>query len=146
MAFKFRLNRESKYILRRLLNLPNPIHNAINEGFVTWGKELVKSAEDAALNENKYGEWYPNKISRIHRASAAGQTPAYKTGTWNKKLRFTAGSGLELEFGNDAKYAAFLEEGTRKMEARTGLINALNKTERNYQSYYNASLLRNLKK
>ena len=143
--FKFSVDSESKYILRRLFNLPNPVRTAIHEAFVTWGKELVRSAENSALNDPKFGEWYPTKISRLHRASAAGQTPAYKTGKWNKSLGYVA-SGSDLEFGNKAKYAGFLEEGTPKMEARTGLLNAITSTERNVRSYYDNSLRKNLLK
>jgi hypothetical protein len=142
--YSIKLDSSSAAILRRLFNLPNPVRKSIHEGFELWGYELVRTAENAALNEPKYGNWYPSEIKKLHRASAAGQTPAYRTGNWNKKL-FYKSSPFQLEFGNSAKYAEFLEEGTPKMEARTGLLNAIESTQRNFRTYQKHSLDKHLK-
>lgn len=147
--YSIKLDTQSKYILRRLLNLPNPVQKAIRESFDTWGKELVRNTENTILNTPKYGRWYPSgNITKLprdkHRASAPKQTPAFYKGKYFKGLGYVS-SGTELEFGNTVKYASYLEEGTSKMEERPGLKNSIEATQRNFRIYYDASLRRNLR-
>lgn len=105
----------------------------------TIGYRHKKSADDAILGrtERKRGRLYRIKgRRRRHRASAPGQSHANLSGLLRRSNGWRVRGSLQLEFGyglaNDAPdYAAFVERGTSKMEARSSLLNAVTAERRN---------------
>lgn len=65
---------------------------------------------------------------RDHRASAPGQAPANRTGRLHKSYTYEAHGWQTMTIGEEADYAGFLENGTRRMAPRPHLIVAINAT------------------
>jgi hypothetical protein len=99
------------------------------------GKDLSAEFSRQVLAKNKTGRLYirVDKAGRRrkHVASAAGETPANRTGFYRKSRDFIVRTHKELVFGNTAEYSGFLERGTKRMAARPGLANAIKASERN---------------
>lgn len=142
-GFKITSNKAARRLTIRMRNMPQSFKDSVARGFQEWGVQLVRETQNSVLNERKYGRWYPDEIKKLHRASAAGQTPAAVFGDYFLGLDFKA-NGLDLEFGNTAKHAKYLERGTSRMKARPGMRNAIDKTTRNFRSYLNDELERTL--
>lgn len=89
---------------------------AASEGASAAADLLIAEAKRLILNTPKTGRLYGN-----HQASAPGEPPANLTGhlvASFKKVQSTTGSVVSVRVTNTAKYAMFLEFGTRKMAAR----------------------------
>lgn len=114
---------KTKMVGKGLSMLARDTRKGVNTGLHLVGDELVKEFKKQVMAKNKYGRIY--KIEgRLHRASKAYQTPANRTGHYRDMIGFYV-SNLNLTFGNNAKYAAYLEDGTRNMHPRYGLKNTL---------------------
>jgi len=116
-----------------------------NKAFIVVGKALMKTqeglrkglheigiiakreAKSLILNPPKTG-----KIRRIrgvlHQASAGGEAPATFTGNLARNLGYKVSSPTQLVIFNKAPYSGWLEEGTKKMEARPFLSAAAKNT------------------
>lgn len=122
----------------------------IRQGFFKLGSRLTQELRQELLKKNKRGRVYIRKDRagrrRRHRASAAGQTPANRTGNYRKNVGYQIRGSQQLEFGvrNGAEYAKFLEDGTSRMAARPGIGNAVKATARDARSFFDSSLEREL--
>jgi len=98
------------------------------------GKDIYREFNKQVKSKNKHGRLYilrgPSGRRRKHRASAPGETPANRTGTYRKGFDFNVAGFDNLIIGNTAPYAGFLEKGTRRMQARPGLRNSIRASER----------------
>lgn len=98
------------------------------------GKDVRAEFSRQVLAKNKTGRLYIRKTAngsrRRHRASAAGETPANRTGFYRKSFGFTVAAFDNLIIGNTALYAGWLEKGTKRMAARPGLRNSINASQR----------------
>jgi len=98
------------------------------------GKDLIGTFNRQVLAKNKTGRLYIRKDKagrrRRHIASAAGESPANRTGFYRRNVGFSVNGSRELIFGNSAGYAGFLELGTSRMRPRPGLGNAVDASER----------------
>ena len=110
------------------------------------GSNLVRIGENQALNEPKFGREYPryengSRIRPDHRASAPGQSPAFLSGNYFESFKYEARTN-ELEFGNNADYAEFLEEGVpeNNLLPRPGVINAVNASVGTIRMYFDTYL------
>ena len=65
---------------------------------------------------------------RRHQASAKGEPPANLTGRLMRSYNYRVSSWDEMTIGEEADYAKYLEDGTRKMAPRPHLIVAINNT------------------
>ncbi len=138
----------------RVFNQINEIEDrtrrGIRQGFFRLGNDLVRTLSQQALRKNKRGRTYIRRDRigrrRRHVASAPGQTPANSTGTYRKNAGYQLRGSQQLEFGirEGAPYAIFLEEGTKKMDPRPGLGNAVKANERNARTDFDSSLDREL--
>lgn len=83
---------------------------------------------------SKTGRIYFRRIKggrkRRHQASAPGESPANRTGTYRKSFDFNVRGAKELAVGVTAPYGGFLETGTSRMAPRPGLRNAVRASER----------------
>lgn len=102
----------------------------VQKGLFQAGKDIHKEFNTQVKAKNKTGRIYKYKGRRI-RASAAGETPANRSGHYRKSFGFHVNGSSELTIGNAAEYADDLEEGTSRMKPRTGLRNSIRAQERN---------------
>lgn len=107
----------------------------IEKAFYFTGKNLISEFNRQVLAKDKSGRLYIRKTRsgarRRHRASASGETPANRTGTYRKGIGFRVQGSKQLVFGNSVEYAGFLEIGTSRMDPRPGLSNTIEASERN---------------
>lgn len=105
------------------------------------GKDISAEFSRQVLAKNKTGNLYIRRIKggarRRHIASAAGETPANRTGDYRKAFGFNVDGAHQLTIGveaigsgPDSKYPLYLEVGTSRMQARPGLANSIKASER----------------
>jgi len=92
------------------------------------GRELKSTASKQVLAKPRSGRVYRYK-GRRHVASSRGESPANRSGAYRKSIGFNV-RGHTMEFGAGAKYSAYLENGTRRMAARPGLLNSIKSNEK----------------
>lgn len=103
----------------------DPLKRAIVYGVMDVHRDATNSIMRGAKSGREYEKYNPR---RTHRASAPGQPPAADTGRLASSVRWNiSGDGLEAEVGTDVKYGAYLEHGTRNIEARPWLFPAAEK-------------------
>lgn len=61
-----------------------------------------------------------------HKASSKGEPPASRTGRLHKSYDYRVASWNTMRVGEQAPYAGYLENGTRRMLPRPHLIKAIN--------------------
>jgi len=115
-------------------NIADSTITGIEKALWRSGKTLMKKFSEQVLDKSmKTGIIYIRKDRlgrrRRHQASAAGETPANRSGFYRRSSGFIM-QGTQLAFGNSAPYAGFLETGTSRMAARPGLGNAVRASER----------------
>lgn len=117
-----------------LENIADNTRFALERAHYRNGKTLIKKFNEQVLAKNKTGRLYLRRDSigrkRRLRSSAPGETAANRTGFYRKSADFVVQGPKQLEFGNSAPYAGFLESGTSRMEARPGLRNAIRSSQR----------------
>jgi len=150
MNVTVRANAETKRVLLGVGKLPYKSRRAIELGMKELGSNLVKTAQDSVINEPKYGRWYPsgsvNKLPRDnHRASAPKQTPALVSGDYQRGIHYLQ-RGNEVDFGvlANVPYARYLENGRARMRPRPGLRNSINANARNFTTYVQIALEKQL--
>lgn len=116
-----------------LKNLKANTHFGVQKGLWRSGKDIHGTFNKQVLAKNKTGRIYIRKDrlgrGRRHQASAAGESPANRTGFYRKSAGFFVRK-MELVFGASAPYAGFLELGTSRMAKRPGLGNAVDSSQR----------------
>lgn len=128
-------------------NIQANTHFGIEKALWQSGKDITAEFSRQVLAKNKTGEIYIRKnragARRRHRASAAGETPANRSGFYRRRAGFIVNQGTspQLTIGNSAEYAGFLELGTSRMEARPGLLNAISSSERNIMRNLSTDIL-----
>lgn len=101
------------------------IRKAIMRGLMTAAGEVRNTAMESIINGPKTGIVY-HRRGVAHQASAPGEPPAADIGTLHNSITLRPDiKGLAVYVNAGAKYAAALEYGTRKMEARPFLRPAL---------------------
>ncbi len=113
-----------------MVNIEANTKFGIERGLFRLGKDLIQSF-NAETKKRKSGILYGvvGRRRRV-RSSAAGESPAVRTGKYKKAVGYKI-SGTTMRFGNSVEYAGFLETGTSRMKARPGLGNALKDNQRN---------------
>lgn len=111
-----------------ILQTPQNAQNGVRFGLYKLGLFLKKDASDGIKKSPKTGKRYyysgwerRGKSGFWTRSSQAGAYPANQTGRLRKSLGFQVIGQSRMEFGLRAKYGKWLEEGTRKMQARPAL-------------------------
>lgn len=91
------------------------------------GSEVVSEVKKEMTTKNKTGRIYRVgtgvngrvlKNVRLHRASAGNEHPAVRSGNLRKSMYYKVRSYNTVVIGNSAKYAKYLEHGTKKMQPR----------------------------
>lgn len=122
-------------------DIANMTRRGIRQGMFMLGAELKKTANRQILEKPKSGRTYlirRGKTRRKHVASAPGESPANRSGDYRRSVNFKLIGSTKLIFGagdNEVNYAGFLESGTKNMEPRPGLGNAVKESQRNGSQY-----------
>lgn len=135
-------NRGSERVFRELENLPKGWRKAIRHMWFGVADDLKNRANAEILRKLKSGRLYITRTRsgrrRRHRASAPGETHANFSGTLRKAISWKVHGNDELAFGygvtgGSPKYDEFVEFGTRKMEPRPSLDNAITFAQANVE-------------
>ena len=116
----------------QLNDLDNRTRRGIRQFWFGYGKTLLKSFNKSVLKKPRAGRVYKRKIKggrRRHIASKPGESPANRSGNYRKSAGYQIRGEREMLFGVTAKYGGWLENGTKKMSPRPGLLNATLDTE-----------------
>jgi hypothetical protein len=118
MAVKFSvgLDKRSTRILLRFRGTPRAVERAIPQAWDEAGSLLAKRLTTLLTTGARTGRRYAYR-GGAHQASAPGEPPASRTGRLARSVEYRT-RGLQMQFGETALYAAWLEEGTRRMAAR----------------------------
>lgn len=122
----------NKKVFVQLSEIDDRSRMGIRRFWFSLGKTLTKSFNREVLRKPRSGKVYKvrrGRSTRKHTASSPGETAANLSGNYRKAIGYQLRGSSEMNFGNDAEYAGFLENGTSKMKARPGLKNAVNETE-----------------
>jgi len=139
-GFTIRSNNKTRKSLIKIGHLSKDVKAALHSGFQELGANLVKTGENQALNEPKHGREYLRKGGVVHIASKAGQSPALDDGDYFDSFNYVFNSPHELEFGNQAEYAGYLEDGTETMEPRPGVLNAVKASAAKVRNYLDSGI------
>lgn len=126
----------------RISNMSEATRRGLRQGFFQLGNDLQKTASRQILKKPKGGRTYlirRGKTRRRHVASAPGESPANLSGSYRKSIGFKIKGSTQMEFGagnSKVPYAVFLEKGTKRMQPRPGLGNAVRATQRNARRYF----------
>lgn len=129
---RFVSDHDNKQVFAQLDELDVRTRQGIRRFWFALGKSLLKSFNREVLRKPRHGRVYKvrrGKVRRRHTASLPGETPANLSGTYRKAAGYQLRGTMEMQFGDTAEYAGFLENGTSKMAARPGLGNAVKETE-----------------
>lgn len=129
MTIKITVHKKSKSILldvpRQTRKHKKAIGHALHEIGVIVGRENKRIITTGARTGRVY------RIRGIdHQAGAPGEPPANRTGRLYKSYDYKVAGWHTMKVGEEAPYALFLEDGTRRMGGRLGarqhLIKAIN--------------------
>ncbi len=101
---------------------------AIEDGLYTVGRIVGNRVKELIKQPPKTGRVYRIR-GRDHQASAPGEAPANLTGRLVKSYNYNVHGPYDMELGESAPYAGFLEDGTRKIEPRPHVIRAINEKQ-----------------
>ena len=99
--------------LKAIQQAPRRMHLGIRSAMFTVGAEDVRHMRSLIENPPKTGRMYGT-----HQASAPGEAPADRTGVLKRSADYIVRGGTQLEVGESAPYAKYLEDGTARMAAR----------------------------
>ena len=125
-------DKNNKQVFTQLNDLNDLTRRGIRRFWFALGKGLIKEFNTEVLRKPRSGRVYKvrrGKTVRRHTASRPGETPANLSGNYRKSVGYQIRGVMEMQFGNRAEYAGFLENGTSKMAERPGLGNAVDSTE-----------------
>ena len=104
---------------------PKYIH-AVRQTLYRMGKIFYEDARTSTMRGPRTGETLlPRKYGRNIHTSAPGESPQRRSGFLRQSLGFNVIGMTVLHFRDDAPYAGFLEEGTRKMAKRPFMVPAI---------------------
>lgn len=128
------------------LHDPEKLHKSgLRKGWHEAGQLVVKQNRRNITTGTRSGRTYTYRGQR-HIASSPLEIPANRSGRLEKSTGYKVRGWSEMEFGERAPYAAFLEEGTRIMRPRVHLTVAVNETAQDVAITLLRAIDRELKK
>ncbi len=130
-----RLNKDLNEIGADLIKVANEIPEQITKRLTLGAISIRNTIIDLMTHTPKTGRIYKKgKGGRFHIASSPGNAPAVDSGALRGSLIFDV-RNLEVEVGSiignkKGNYPLYLEEGTKKMEARPWLAPAVKEHEK----------------
>lgn len=125
---KVTIDDASRKVVLDIIAQDRNVQRGIRQGMFKAGDLLKKTMRNEIIRGQKTGRVYRirrGKTIKNHRASAAGETAANLSGTYQKSIGYKLRGWESLEFGSTAEYAGYLEEGTSRMDARPGIGNTV---------------------
>lgn len=134
MAFQsIVMDPSSRNVIKKVRSLQSRTETQIRGAMYDFGKRCKSSASMAILKKPKGGRTYVSRGKlgrrRRHVSSAPGESWANRSGEARRGILFNVVGSEKLIFGNNVKHAKFLENGTKRMEARPAHLNAINKNK-----------------
>lgn len=132
---KFTEDKSGGKIFVKLRNygvMTSRIRKRLRKALDIAGEDINRETVRLIVSPPKTGRLYPFS-GGLHQASASGQAPANKTGNLVRSNYYKVRSAKDLEVGETAEYAGYLEDGTNKMQSRPHLITAINNNQRNLE-------------
>lgn len=103
-------------------------HVALNHAWKEAGIIVTEKLRYMIRNGPRTGRVYTFR-GRKHQASAPGEVPANRTGKLANSVGYLVSGHDDMQVGEEAEYAGFLEHGTRNMAPRPHLRVAVNETQ-----------------
>lgn len=103
-------------------------HVALNHAWKEAGIIVTEKLRYMIRNGPRTGRVYTFR-GRKHQASAPGEVPANRTGRLANSVGYLVSGHDDMQVGEEAEYAGFLEHGTRNMAPRPHLRVAVNETQ-----------------
>ncbi len=140
----------NKRVNVRIENISQDSSRGIREGFYRLGKRLVRDTSKDILRKPRQGRLYrvrlgPKRVIR-HKASVPGEAPANITGKLRRSLGFIVQGFSKMEFGYKQDYGKFLENGTKRIKPRPGLLINIKRNLSVGAGYFEAGIRRNLRR
>ncbi len=101
---------------------------SIESALYVTGKIVGNRVAQLITQGPKTGRVYRIR-GRDHQASAPKEPPANVTGRLVKSFNYNVHGPYEMELGESAPYAGFLEDGTSRIKPRPHVIRAINETQ-----------------
>ena len=139
--------------LARLKDAGDLGRRSMRHAWFELGKDLRDRANREILRKPKGGRTYVVRMRggrvRRHVASAPGETHANLTGDLRKSIGWKVTGETQLDFGYGVstrtaspRYDEYVEYGTRRMEPRPSLRNAIGGTDREVSRGFEESMTR----
>jgi len=119
------VNKRSREVLLDISDLANKQKSNIRNALHDIGEEVKRENKRLIKEGPKTGRIYRYN-GKNHQASAPGEPPANRSGRLMKSSNYRVRNHQEMNIGEEAIHAVFLENGTRKMKPRPHLIRAIN--------------------
>ena len=145
-------DRRNTQAFARIKGFRQVTEESIRQGWFALGKDLKAEASREILRKPKRGRTYIRRTKsgrrRRHVASAPGETHANFEGRLRRSLSWKVMGSDQMDFGYGVsttsansmpRYGPFVEFGTRFMEERPSLLNAINATQRNAVQHFEAA-------
>lgn len=120
---------------RILIDIPKQLQKnryALEKSLYDIGSEVVKETARLIRKGKRTGRIYKFKKRNL-RASAPGEPPRNRSGRLARSGDFKVRNWEEMVVGQEADYAVFLANGTRKMEPRPSMVVAINNKSRDME-------------
>lgn len=127
MSVSVKVTKRTKSVLVGISRSLSAHRCAIRDALHEHGNDVIDENQKLIINGPKTGRIYRFR-GRPHQASAQGEPPANRSGVLKDSGGYRVRNPHEMTVGEEAFYAGFLEDGTRKMKPRPHLIRAINNT------------------
>ncbi len=106
---------------------PQTFRKGAMKGWKKAGRHVRDRARSLIKTGPKTGRKYPTLPNR---SSAAGEAPAYQSGNLHRETSYSVRRWNLMIFGGKARYAGYLEYGTKYMRPRPHILTAAMETNR----------------
>jgi len=120
-AIKIIPDHSNKKSLISIEKAPFRWRKGIRTALFVMGRASQLHVRSLIKSKDKTGRLYHFR-GRLHQASAPGEAPASMTGKLSRSVGYTVRGYYEVEFGDEALYGKFLEDGTKNMKARGHIV------------------------
>lgn len=138
-------SKKTRKVAMKPANAIDDFNNGIREGLYDAGREHVIYLRRKITTGSRSGRIYSFRGGQ-HQASAPGEFPANRTGNLAKSSDYVTRGHTELEVGESAEYARYLEDGTSRMDPRPHLEPTALAKRRDTQQILCKSVLRKVSK
>lgn len=144
--------KDNHALIQKLIGQKKWARTAIRKAMYFIGKDVIATAKKEILDDSKKtGKLYRTKIGkggsllkrvRIYRASSPGESPANVSGKLQRSLNFEVQGVDRVEVGDNAPYAGYLENGTKRIAPRPFLKNAIEANRENSRQHLEREIIK----